>query len=256
METNKRFYIYKITLLKGSLAGKYYYGKRHLKKGINNPMADGYYGSGTIVKQYYKKYPFEHGITAIKEILEFNSTEEKNREREIFYIGDKYENDPNCLNLKGGGFGGTLSEESRKKESESKKGCTAWNKGLTMSDDYRMVCRNRQKGKKWTDEQRAKFIESNTGHVCSNDVKKKISEANTGKKRTEDEKKKLSDAHKGIKYARAKQVIQYDIEGNFIKEWHSSSVIEKETGYNHSNILNCCNGKSPQAYGYIWKYAA
>lgn len=54
----------------------------------------------------------------------------------------------------------------------------------------------------------------------------------------------------------SKPVLQYDLEGNFIKEWASSMEVERVKGYNHSHIANCCNGKRKKACGYIWKYAA
>lgn len=51
-----------------------------------------------------------------------------------------------------------------------------------------------------------------------------------------------------------KTVLQFDKEGTFIKEWFGVRNIEKELGYGHTNISNCCSGKRKSAYGYIWKY--
>lgn len=45
---------------------------------------------------------------------------------------------------------------------------------------------------------------------------------------------------------------QYDLDGNFIKEWESASQIERELGYSKSSILRCVNGESKQSYGHIW----
>ena len=53
---------------------------------------------------------------------------------------------------------------------------------------------------------------------------------------------------------RAKVVLQFDKEGNLIKEWDCLTRIEKELGYNSSSISYCCSGKYKQCYGYIWKY--
>lgn len=58
-------------------------------------------------------------------------------------------------------------------------------------------------------------------------------------------------------------ILQYDLEGNFIKEWASSREVEKELGYSNVNILRCCNGgffskgrnkfvHINSAYGFKW----
>lgn len=50
-----------------------------------------------------------------------------------------------------------------------------------------------------------------------------------------------------------KKINQYDLEGNFIKQWESVSDIKKEL--NITNIASCCKGRYKQCNGYIWKYA-
>lgn len=47
-------------------------------------------------------------------------------------------------------------------------------------------------------------------------------------------------------------VYQYDLEGNFIKEWSSCKAIQRELGYDPSYIGKCINGKRLSAYGYQW----
>lgn len=51
-----------------------------------------------------------------------------------------------------------------------------------------------------------------------------------------------------------KPVLQYDLEGNFIKEWEGGSIIQKELGYNATHIYSCCTGKRKTSKGYIWKF--
>lgn len=53
---------------------------------------------------------------------------------------------------------------------------------------------------------------------------------------------------------KSKLVLQYDMNGNIIKEWPSSREIERELGISHKNISFCCSGKYKQAGGYIWRY--
>ena len=52
-------------------------------------------------------------------------------------------------------------------------------------------------------------------------------------------------------------ILQYDRQGNFIKEWESISAfcisINKSIKVS-SNIIACIKGKQPTAYGYKWKY--
>lgn len=55
-------------------------------------------------------------------------------------------------------------------------------------------------------------------------------------------------------YSFAKTILQFDKQGNFIKEWSSMIEVEKQLGYGKGNISNCCLGKLKSAYGYIWKY--
>lgn len=51
-----------------------------------------------------------------------------------------------------------------------------------------------------------------------------------------------------------KSVLQFDLNGNFIKEWECAHKIVKDTGFSQSYICCCCNGKYRQAYGFVWKY--
>ena len=39
------------------------------------------------------------------------------------------------------------------------------------------------------------------------------------------------------------KVFQYDLQGNFIKEWDSIKEIEQQLNIRHSSIWACCNGK-------------
>ena len=51
-----------------------------------------------------------------------------------------------------------------------------------------------------------------------------------------------------------KKINQYDLQGNFIKQWNSGREIERNIGIFHQNILACCQGKTKTCGGYIWKY--
>lgn len=52
----------------------------------------------------------------------------------------------------------------------------------------------------------------------------------------------------------SKKVFQYDLEGNFIKEWACVREIQRQLGFSNQNISAACLGKYKQSYGYIWSY--
>ena len=173
---NKFYYTYKITLLKGSLAGHYYFGQ-HRTYNLN----DGYAGSGRKIKNYYEKYGKIEHQTYIKEIIAFYNNEDELNQAEKDLIGDKYKTDKLCLNLISGGMEANKSEETKKliseklkghkvsketrnkisertkeamnnseirqKISESSKGHEPWNKGKTLPYEVRQKISNSQKGR-------------------------------------------------------------------------------------------------------------
>lgn len=61
-------------------------------------------------------------------------------------------------------------------------------------------------------------------------------------------------AQYNVEYSLAKPVLQYDKEGNLIKEWVSTKEIEKQLGFANTHISDCCRRKLKTAYGFIWCY--
>lgn len=51
----------------------------------------------------------------------------------------------------------------------------------------------------------------------------------------------------------SKTVLQYDLEGNFIREWASTRECGRN-GFNHGNVVSCCRGKLKKYKDFIWKY--
>lgn len=51
----------------------------------------------------------------------------------------------------------------------------------------------------------------------------------------------------------SKCIIQYDLDGNFIKEWPSSAEITRQLGFGNTTTA-VCRGERKSAYGYIWKF--
>ena len=52
----------------------------------------------------------------------------------------------------------------------------------------------------------------------------------------------------------SKPVVQYTIDGEFVKEWPSMQEVERQTGYQHQSIGKCCMGKYKTSHNFIWKY--
>ena len=57
-----------------------------------------------------------------------------------------------------------------------------------------------------------------------------------------------------IKKACSKPVLQYTLDGQFIKRWNSTHEVQRVLGYKQTAISSCCLGKCKQRYGFIWKY--
>lgn len=83
---------------------------------------------------------------------------------------------------------------------------------------------------------------------------------NFGKHLSDEAKERLRQAHLGLKASMearmkmSKPVIQYTLEGEFLKEYFSIKSAAEEVGCNSSLIMRVCQGKKKTAKGYIWKY--
>ena len=50
-------------------------------------------------------------------------------------------------------------------------------------------------------------------------------------------------------------VVQFDKNGNAIKEWENARAVFLETGMSDWSIAEVCRGNRHTAYGYLWRYA-
>lgn len=66
--------------------------------------------------------------------------------------------------------------------------------------------------------------------------------------------RKPSKGKYGKKHHRSKPIIQYDKEGNFIKEWDCANDVERVLGISNKHIGSVCLGKRKSCGGYIWRY--
>lgn len=64
-----------------------------------------------------------------------------------------------------------------------------------------------------------------------------------------------SPAHReNLSKAKSIPVIQYDLQGNFIKEWNSAKQAGTELKIDASDICSCRRGKRKSVGGFVWKY--
>ncbi len=213
-ENDKIGYVYLTTNLAN---GKQYVGQ-HLSDGFDTK----YKGSGTYIKNAINKYGWDHFKC---EIVCWCSTQTQLNAAEDNYIkllGTMY---PNGYNLKeGGGANGKYSKEARKNMSEA------------------------HKGFKHTEETRKKQSEAHKGHLTSAETRKKISEKEKGKVISEETRKKCQASPK------CKKVLQYTLDGKFVKEWCSLSEISRTLGLKRDYISDCCKGKRKTAYKHLWSF--
>jgi group I intron endonuclease len=163
-----------------------------------------------------------------KEKLEFIDDPEIRKQREVQYIElyDSYNTGLNSTKKKRGPS--HLSIESRNKISKVHKG---------------------RKKPMTSEKLKGKSKPPRTKEHCD-----KISKALKGYKQTEQHKLNKSKAMKG-KSVTSKYVLQYDLQGNFIKEWNSTkSACLYYSGKDMNGVSACCLGKQKTAFGYIWKF--
>lgn len=218
--TNRKYkFIYKTT---NNINGKIYIGQH-----ITDRLSDGYKGSGIVIEQAFKKYGKHNFKMDILEFYEGDSKEEFNN-LERSYI-EKFDSiNPeigyNRTLCCGGGF---LGEEVYKKR----------------------VYRHSEEAKR-------KIGLAHKGKIVSKETIEKMRKANLGKvnnckKKTIEERKK-----RVISRKRERPILQYDLDGNFIREWESLCEAGRFYGlcYGASAIKVACDNPNRTCKGFKWKY--
>lgn len=144
-------YIYLITNI---LDGKIYIGKHS-----TDNLDDGYMGSGVALHRAYNKYGIEHFT---KKILAYADTLEKLNWFERYYIKKYNAKSSKGYNLTNGGDGKVgcfITEETKKKLSESHKGKKFPNR-KPMSEEQKCKISKARIGKKHSEETKRKISES------------------------------------------------------------------------------------------------
>lgn len=236
--------MYCIYCYTNKITGKKYVGQtckslaeRAGRNGCHYIIKNGAFGNSI------KKYGWE---SFVPEVLEDGLTLEEANEREQYWISELNTLVPNGYNLASGGSNPEVhestcekhrrfrhTEESRKKISESLK-------GVPKTEEHIEKSRKAHLGMKFSPEAREKLSEMRMGHLVSDETRQKLRESNTN----------------NPYYSR--KVAQYSLDGECIAEYPSGAEASRQTGINHSNIIQCCKGsyKHAHAGGYIWKYAS
>ncbi len=152
--------------------------------------------------------------------------------------------------------GGKLSKETCKKISKAKKG-VKYSKESSLKKSQSLKGNQNKLGTTLSQESKDKISKANLkpkpkgfgDKIKSEERNKKISKSHTGKlhPRTQEWSNKIGNSNK-------KPIIQYNLEGEFIKEWNSAKDASMFIGRNPSPITACCKGKQKTCYGFKWKY--
>lgn len=87
---------------------------------------------------------------------------------------------------------------------------------------------------------------------------KHLSQALKGTKHTKEQRNKIKASnigkHKGKLNGRCRAIIQYDLEGNYIKRYDYTRQASEELNICRQSIIKCCKGIYNQAGGYKFRY--
>jgi len=223
---------------------------------IKSPTNKIYIGQ---TRDYYQRIRFYKNMLCKKQSKLYNSFKKYGVDShlfEIIYICNESElnyfekyyvelyntfNSNHGLNLReGGGCKGKLSEETKKKLSEGRKG--------NKHHNY---------GKKSSEATKKKLSNSHKGIYKDDKWRKNLSIANKGKKLSEKHKKKLSiyrTGRSGELCSNSIAISQYSKNGVFIREWACARDAMRELGYNSNNINSVCRGERNTSDGYVWRF--
>lgn len=214
--------IYKIT----SPSGKIYIGQSVEIKRRFNSYKRMYVKNKGVVKLYrsFLKYGVDNHIFEV--VCECEETQLNDKER---YYQEMFDctgaNGLNCRLTKTDDRSGRVSKETFAKMSEVAKGNQNW------------------LGKKHTQETKDKISLANTGRRYSDEINIK-----KGRKGRESNRKGIMSEN----HPQSIKVIQYNLDGNFIKEWNSLMDIKRELNFHIGNVSLCINNKLATYKGFKW----
>lgn len=261
-------YIHTNKLNNKAYIGQTVYGDDLSKRWRNN-------GSGYLKKDKNGHYTQPRFANAIKKYgwdnfehiiwMKGLSTDEANHQEKLLISLFDTMNPKYGYNLRSGGDNSTLSDETKRKISQSRIGkYTGENNpwyGKHPSEETKRKMRENHAdfsgknspkyGKKLSDETRRKISEHHADFSGEN-------HPNYGKKLSDETKQKISKSRKGKYFGgnspSAKPIEQYDINGALIKIWNSIIEASNELKINRCCIGDCARGRQKTAGGFVWRY--
>lgn len=206
-------------------------------------------------KKFWLKKEINNGNNILTTILDEAISMEDAKNKEINYLKLFKSLGAKLVNGTQGGDGVKATEEVKRKISEK-------TKGRNISEDVRNKISASHKGKKLSFAHKQKINLANQnrcGRIWTDAERLKLS--NSLKGRVSPRKgKKLAPLHAeftrklrvGAISERRIPIIQYTLQGGFIREWDFISMAKKETKI--KNIDKCLKGKRSHAGKFIWKY--
>lgn len=181
----------------------------------------GYKGT-SLINNAIKKYGWEN----VKHNILFSGLNKEQAEAKEIELIAQYKSNQRKFgyNIKQGGDihnGFTLTEETRRKMSEARKG----------------------KKNQWY------------GKHLPEDVRQKLSIAHKGKTISREAIMRGAAKRKGGNAWNARKVWQCTKAGEKIKEFDSMADAARETGVRTQDVYNCCIGRQKTSHGYKWEYA-
>lgn len=226
--------------------------------------------AGAYIDNARKKYGLENWKV---EILKECDTQEELNEWEIYYIKKYNTKKPNGYNLTDGGNSTTgykHTEETIERirhygmyESSYRKQVLQYDLDGNFIREWMSVsecCRNGYQGviSACCRGERRRYKGFQWKYKISDEIPQKIEPYDyelTHKNRSESQKGKKLSLEQKMKTS--KPVLQYDLDGNFIKEWYAANAAAKELGVGQANIHANMNGKRPkQVSGFMFRYKA
>jgi len=220
--------IYKIT---NQVNGKFYVGmtRKKLKYRFNNHCYDALIrNSNSYFHKAIRKYGKENFIIEEVEVCEKNLPD-----REVFWISKLKPDYNQTIGGDNGILGFRHTEETKNFLSEKRKGKYTGEK-------------NPFYGQHHTQKTKDKLSKMRKGQPSPCGF--------AGKYHKEESKSKTSQTLKKNPNVKRIKVFQYDIEGNFLREFQSISDASKFVGTTPSNIKYTCEGKFKHCKGYKWSY--
>lgn len=245
-----KHYVYKIT---DPETNHYYFGSRSCEVNVEEDIE--YMGS-------MKTWKPEDETRLLKEIIKDDfKTREEAIEFESSTIEEHIDDELNeNYHIPNKGFHTFGSNEVAKKISKANKGKAPWNFGKVnvYSDDTLEKMSNSAKGRIFSKKTRNKISKANTGKlkgeknpmygICGD------KNPNYGNSWTDEMKNELSKKFTGKVRGKTKSVLQYDLDGKFIKEWKTIKSACNSLNLRASGISSVLSGRYKQSGGYMWEY--